>query len=217
MPDAERVFIMLRIVCLLIGYVFGNILTAQIVTWRLFHLKAEDVGSGNPGMANIASGLGLGYGLLVLAGDVGKTLAACLICRFLIWPQGGTLAVFYAGLGACLGHDLPVWDHFKGGKGVAVTCSFIVFALPIWGLAADIIGFAVVFFTGSLAVGAASIPAVFSIAAFLKAGAEAGVIMLLVSTLMFARHFPALWDFKAGKGKRVSWSLPRLKPRKGSK
>ena len=200
---------MFRIISLMVGYIFGNFLTADVLTWRLFHMKADDIGSGNPGMANITSQLGLGYGLLVLAGDVTKTIAACLICRYLLYPDMGEAAALYGGFGVCLGHDFPVWNRFKGGKGVAVTCTFIVLVLPVWGLISDMAGLAAVFLTGSLAVGAVVIPCVFTLAAFIKLGVEAGLVMLAASIMMVSRHFEGLKEMKSGEGKRVHWSRKR--------
>ena len=41
-----------RLVCILIGYLFGCVLTANIVARQRTGRSAFDIGSGNPGMAN---------------------------------------------------------------------------------------------------------------------------------------------------------------------
>lgn len=40
-----------------------------------------------------------------------------------LFPALGGLSGLWAGLGAVLGHNFPLWRGFRGGKGVAVTCA----------------------------------------------------------------------------------------------
>ena len=101
----------LRGLCLLAGYLLGGFLTAEVVARCTAGVSARDIGTGNPGMANIATHLGKKAGLLVLAGDVIKTAAACWFCHQLA-PELGLTALLYGGLGAVLGHNWPIW--YKG-------------------------------------------------------------------------------------------------------
>ena len=110
----------LRGLCLLAGYLFGGFLTAEVVARCTAGVSARDIGTGNPGMANIATHLGKKAGLLVLAGDVIKTAVACWFCHQLA-PELGLTSLLYGGLGAVLGHNWPIWYKGRGGKGVAVT------------------------------------------------------------------------------------------------
>ena len=89
----------LRGLCLLAGYLFGGFLTAEVVARCTAGVSARDIGTGNPGMANIATHLGKKAGLLVLSGDVIKTAAACWFCHQLA-PELGLTALLYGGLGA---------------------------------------------------------------------------------------------------------------------
>ena len=154
-------------------------------------------------MANITASFGLKYGILVLAGDVGKTILACLLCRYIVFPQLGVLGIYYAGFGTILGHNFPFWHHFSGGKGVAVTCMFLFLASPLWGLLAVITGGVVVLITEYLAAGAVVIPAAFIIAAFLLHGSEAGLVIILTTVMMLYRHFPALKLIMEGRGEKT--------------
>ena len=62
----------LRVLCLGAGYLFGCFLTAEIVARCTAGCSAREIGTGNPGMANIATHLGKKAGLLVLlAGRAG--------------------------------------------------------------------------------------------------------------------------------------------------
>ncbi|HUM82488.1 MAG TPA: glycerol-3-phosphate acyltransferase [Lachnospiraceae bacterium] len=186
-----------RLLCLLIGYLLGSFLTAEIVSRAAAHKKCSELGTGNPGMANIAHCLGIKCGLTVLAGDIGKTFLACLMCFFLI-PMPNHLAVLYAGLGCILGHNFPFWSKFKGGKGVAVTCTAIFICNPLYGLLANIAGLLVVLLTGWLPLGAVVIPAVFLFPVFFLYHTEALVLVILYTLLMIFRHFPGLKSIKDG-------------------
>ncbi len=54
-------------------------------------------------------------------------LAAC-------GPELGHTALLYGGLGAVLGHNWPIWHKGRGGKGVAVTCAWLMLYLPVTGV-----------------------------------------------------------------------------------
>lgn len=197
-----------RLACLLVGYLCGCLLTAEAVAYRAAGRSAEALGTGNPGMANIAAQLGVKWGAAVLAGDVAKTAAACLLCRLLLFPELGALAAFWAGLGTALGHNFPFWKGFRGGKGVAVTCAFQVLVSPLWGTLAGLAGLAAVCLTGYLPLGAVLIPAAFLIPAFAALGPEAGGLALASALLMLSRHIHGLERVARGEE-------PRLRPRKG--
>ena len=83
----------LRGLCLLAGYLLGGFLTAEVAARRTAGGSARDIGTGNPGMANIATHLGKKAGLLVLAGDVIKTAAACWFCHQLAPELGLTASI----------------------------------------------------------------------------------------------------------------------------
>lgn len=160
-----------RILSLLIGYVLGSILTAEIIVRRKTGRPASEFGSGNPGMANIMRVFGFRAGIAVLAGDLLKTAAAALLSCFL-FPEQGQILFLYAGLGAVTGHNWPLWNRLKGGKGVSVSCMAIFLYSPLWGLIANAAGMLVVLFTGYLPLGAVVITTLYAIFAILFLGKE---------------------------------------------
>ncbi len=62
------------------------ILTAELVVRRRRKESVFAIGSGNPGMANVMAECGFGAGITVLAGDIAKTVLACLAARFAVLP-----------------------------------------------------------------------------------------------------------------------------------
>lgn len=183
-----------RMLCIVVGYACGCFLTADLVARRKLGASAFDVGSHNPGMANIGSLLGVKWAAVVLAGDILKTVAACELARWAIAPSLGQIAVLYGGCGAILGHNFPAWTRFRGGKGVAVTCSMLVLFDPVWGGISLLIGLAVVALTRQLCYGAVLITAVFCVFVFMLYGVgEAFAVSLFVFAMMLLKHGGPCW------------------------
>ena len=73
---------MVRVYCVLIGYVFGLFQTAYIIG-RLHGIDIRNYGSGNSGTTNMMRTLGTKAGLLTFLGDCLKCIAAVLLVRAL--------------------------------------------------------------------------------------------------------------------------------------
>ena len=119
--------ILLRIVCLAIGYVFGLFQTAYIVG-RTRGIDIREHGSGNSGTTNAMRILGKKAGLIVFLGDVLKSLLALLLVGFLFGkthPEAVYLLKTWTFAGVVLGHDYPFYMGFRGGKGVAVMAGYV--------------------------------------------------------------------------------------------
>ncbi len=86
------------------------------------------MGSGNPGAANVMGQLGKKWGLSVLVLDVAKGAAACALAR---WMSGGA-AASAAGSAAVIGHCFPLWNGFRGGKGVATGAGQVLMTFPAY-------------------------------------------------------------------------------------
>lgn len=123
-----------RIVCLVIGYIFGLFQTAFIYG-KLNGIDIREHGSGNAGTTNALRVLGTKAGLIVFAGDVIKTVLAIVICGLIFknsHPDQVYLLKLYAATGAILGHNFPFYLNFKGGKGIAATAGLIVAFHPLF-------------------------------------------------------------------------------------
>lgn len=110
-----------RIFCILTGYLCGSFLTAELVAQERIGKSAFEIGTGNPGMANLAEQGGVGCAFRVLAGDVGKTLLACLLCRYVCGAELGLSPAPTPALAASWATTIPSGTGFIGGKGVACT------------------------------------------------------------------------------------------------
>ena len=192
-----------RAVSLLIGYICGCFLTAEVVAKKWTGHGAGELGeTGNPGMANIMASLGFVPGILTLAGDLGKCiLAAVLVSAF--FHGNERILILYAGLGCTLGHDFPVWRGFRGGKGVATTSMAIVLYAFFPGLAANIAGMLTVFATKYLSIGGPVIPAVFLAIMAMKGETEAACLTGVLTLLAIWAHWSGIRGIRAGQTKKT--------------
>lgn len=119
---------MVRIYCLLIGYVFGLFQTAYIYG-KAHGIDIREHGSGNAGTTNALRVLGRKAGLIVFAGDTIKCILAVVVTGLLFdksHPDMIYLLKIYAAAGAILGHNFPFYLNFKGGKGIAATAGMVL-------------------------------------------------------------------------------------------
>ena len=126
----------------LVGYVIGMFPSADLVA-RLASRGAVDLrasGSGNPGGLNAARVLGKKWGLLVIVLDAAKGALAGVIGVAM-----GDPGAYAAGTAVIAGHCWPVYNGFRGGKGVAAAGGsfFSVFPpmVPVDGLTTAAVAF----------------------------------------------------------------------------
>ena len=144
-----------RIVCLVIGYVFGLFQTAYIYG-KLHGIDIRNYGSGNAGTTNTLRVLGTKAGILVLFGDIAKCILAIVITGLIFdktHPDMVYLLKIYAAAGAILGHNFPFYLHFKGGKGIAATAGMILAFHPYFIPVAVVLFFGIFFTTHYVSLG----------------------------------------------------------------
>ena len=118
---------MVRLICVLIGYVFGLIQTGYLYG-KSQHVDIRKHGSGNAGTTNALRTLGWKAGIITFLGDCFKCVIAVVLVRLLFassHPDILPVLSMYTGMGAILGHNYPFYMNFKGGKGIAVTAGII--------------------------------------------------------------------------------------------
>ena len=124
-----------RVICLIIGYVFGLFQTGYIYG-KLHHVDIRQYGSGNAGTTNAMRILGKKAGIITYLGDMLKAILASLTVHALFSGSHQDimfLLTMYTGMGVVLGHNFPFYMGFRGGKGIAAS-SGVIFALFDWRL-----------------------------------------------------------------------------------
>jgi len=112
------------------GYLIGTLPSADVAA-RLASggdIDLRTTGSGNPGAANAMTALGTGWGWGVLVADITKGAGACVLGARLAGGAGADVA----GTAAVVGHCYPIWNGFRGGKGVAVSSGQCLATFPAY-------------------------------------------------------------------------------------
>lgn len=105
------------------AYLLGSLSFAIIICKLTLGKDIRSYGSGNAGLTNAYRTMGAGKTLLVLFGDIAKAAAALAIGGVL----AGMMGKLVAGIFVILGHVFPVYFGFRGGKGVLVGATMLVF------------------------------------------------------------------------------------------
>lgn len=117
-----------------IAYLLGSIPTAVWIGRAKYGLDVREHGSKNAGATNTFRVLGKKAGLTVLFVDILKGFFASFV-PFLahvgMWGSEHLINVqLVASLAAVVGHVLPIFANFKGGKGVATSLGVIIGVHP---------------------------------------------------------------------------------------
>lgn len=114
---------MLPVILIILGYLFGSISSAIILSHILGLPDPRTEGSGNPGATNMMRTGGKKAAALTLLGDLMKGVIPVVVAKFL----GASLDVqLLVAMAAFLGHLYPVFFHFQGGKGVATALGVLL-------------------------------------------------------------------------------------------
>jgi acyl phosphate:glycerol-3-phosphate acyltransferase len=167
----------------LIAYLLGSIPTAVWLGKVKYGIDVREHGSKNAGATNTFRVLGKKPGIVVLSVDIFKGIAA-VVLPALLFGKGLTddelinVRVLSA-ICAVLGHVLPIFAGFKGGKGVATSLGVIIGLHPE---------------TAGICLGLFLI--VFMISGFVSLGAiTAAVAFPIVLVLLFNVNSPIFISF----------------------
>lgn len=202
---------MLEITFILIAYVLGSVPNAIWVGKSFYGIDVREYGSGNSGATNVFRLLGKGPGSIVLVLDIIKGYLAVRLADvvdFLSRDGFSDLALSHTDIGglaegdhkllmvlfgtmAVIGHLIPVFAKFKGGKGVATLFGMLIalnpalagLALAVFVVANIITGYVSI---GSLLAGL-SIPFLF-IRVFGETHLSILIFSFLVACLVLVTH-----------------------------
>jgi len=113
---------------LLLAYLLGSLTFATIIPKWLGYTDPRTVGSRNAGTTNVLRYTNKTIALLVLVGDTLKGVLAIWIAS---WSTIHPTMLGYVGLATLLGHIMPIFFKFQGGKGVATTWGILLMLHPI--------------------------------------------------------------------------------------
>lgn len=123
--------ILLIAVLFIVAYLIGSISTAVWIGKAYYGIDIRQHGSGNSGATNTFRVLGKKPGTIVMLIDIFKgwvatSLAALLVIFNVVEPDNLIIYKLIMGALAVVGHIFPVYERFKGGKGVATLLGMML-------------------------------------------------------------------------------------------
>lgn len=113
-------------VLLPIAYLIGTFPSAMLIAGAN-GVDIREVGSGNPGASNVTRVLGWRRGGWVFLIDIAKGALAAGIGLAAADRHAG----YAMGAAAVIGHIFPIWQRFRGGKGVATGGGIFLVMSPV--------------------------------------------------------------------------------------
>ena len=117
------------IIAVVAAYLMSSVNTSIIVTKIVMHKDIRTMGSGNAGFTNVLRCVGKVPAIITFVGDFLKGVISVAIAYFLMWGEPVLYQNYLmctAGLFAVVGHTMPIYYKFKGGKGVVTTASVML-------------------------------------------------------------------------------------------
>ncbi len=188
-----------------LSYLLGSISFAIVVSRLRGLADPRSYGSNNPGATNVLRSGDKLAAALTLFGDAAKGLVAVLLAAAFAqqWPAPQQqLLIITAGVAVFVGHLLPVFFRFQGGKGVATAFGVLLGFDPTMGLMVGLIWLLVAKLSriSSLAALCAALAA--PLLTFLRHGAEAMLwAVIVIAILLIARHQRNIIQLLTGKEK----------------
>ena len=189
------------VACILIGYLLGNIQTAIIVSRAYYHDDVRNHGSGNAGSTNMVRVYGYGPGAITFAGDFTKAFLGVLLGQLVCGEVGGYLA----GLFVVIGHCWPVFDGFRGGKGVASSYSIAIFTFPLGALGAILFGGLILLINKKMSIMSLTAMLLFFVATLVFRLNDLPLVILagLLTVVVFVRHTDNIQRLIHGEEQRL--------------
>jgi glycerol-3-phosphate acyltransferase PlsY len=142
-----------KILFVIIAYLLGSIPFGYLLVKYVF-TSGEDVrkvGSGGIGATNVTRRAGIAAGLLTYVFDVAKGFVAVMLMRTV--AGDGYAWIGAAAIAAIVGHIIPVFLKFRGGKGVATGVGVYLALAPLSVLTTLVLWLAIVYSTRYVSLG----------------------------------------------------------------
>src|SRR5690606_24331596 len=190
------------------AYLIGSIPFAVVVSKLMGLQDPRSYGSKNPGATNVLRTGNKAAAALTLLGDAAKGWFALWLAATLAPGLPWNVYALVA-LAVFLGHLYPIFLKFKGGKGVATALGILLAIHPGLALATAATWVIVAVFTRYSSL-AALVAAFFAPVYYLfgsgvawYAQAPVGIVLAVISLLLFYRHRANIGRLLSGKESRI--------------
>jgi len=192
----------LEILVIVVSYLLGSVSFSVLLAKLLKGIDIRQYGSGNAGATNTLRVLGKGPAISVLLLDVLKGIAAVWLGT---WMGGwGTWIPAACGIAAIVGHNWPIYFHFRGGKGIATTIG-VMATLCFWpALIAGVIAITSIVITRYVSLGSL-IFVVLTPIIYLFSGFTLPVLMtsIIIAVFAFWRHRSNIVKILQGRENKI--------------
>jgi glycerol-3-phosphate acyltransferase PlsY len=167
-----------------VAYLLGTFPSAALVA-RANGIDIRNVGSGNPGASNVTRVLGWRKGIWVFVLDAAKGAVMAGVGLL----AGGRPAGYALGAAAVVGHVFPLWQRFRGGKGVATAGGMAAVMAPLTFIVMVALWFAVSRLTRTASVASIVVVVALPVGVWIEHCRWWEVLaMVAVNALVMARH-----------------------------
>ncbi|MEH6812828.1 MAG: glycerol-3-phosphate 1-O-acyltransferase PlsY [Motiliproteus sp.] len=181
------------------AYLLGSVPSAIVVS-RVFNLQdPRRHGSGNPGATNMLRTGHRTAAILTLIGDLAKGYLPVYVA---IQLELQSINIGLVGLAAIIGHLLPIFYQFRGGKGVATSLGACLGFSLYLGLAQMVCWVIVAGVSRTSSIAALTTALVTPVLGFFLAP-QYSLACLLVALLMIYRHRSNLQNLLKGNEHRL--------------
>jgi acyl phosphate:glycerol-3-phosphate acyltransferase len=183
-------------ICSVLAFLLGGIPFSWLLVWWLRGVDLRTVGSGNPGATNAIRVVGVKWGALAMALDVGKGLAAVWLIPKLAGETTSAWLPAVCGCAAILGNVFCPFLRFKGGKAVATAGGVFLGLAPLSTLLVAVVFFSLLKTTQKTSIAsltcAAMLPLMITVQWWKGIGDEPSTPVLLLAwgaaLLVLIRH-----------------------------
>jgi glycerol-3-phosphate acyltransferase PlsY len=119
--------ILLTVIFIILNYLAGSISSAILISRYIKKVDIRNVGYKTAGGSNVATHIGIKWGMVVGIFDFLKGVPFLLLGKHLGINGTGLNLI---GIAAVIGHCWPIWFQFSGGRGIATLMGIILFRSP---------------------------------------------------------------------------------------
>ena len=110
---------------ILLSYMIGSI-SGSILLGKIWKIDIRNMGSGSAGGTNALREVGKTFALFTVLIDISKGILAI----YLVQGMNNSTLTFFCGIAVAIGHILPIFHNFKGGKGAGTLLGVLIYIYP---------------------------------------------------------------------------------------
>lgn len=191
------------VLCLLMGYLTGNINPAYILS-RMKGFDIREKGTGNAGASNVTVVMGKKAGVFTALFDIFKAFVI-VIAASELFPSVASAKIL-SGVACIMGHIFPFVMHFRGGKGLACLAGTILAFNPVVFLCFLIAEAVLALAMDYICVIAPSGSVIFTIVYFMLTGDIPGTLLLAMNAVVIVcKHIQNFRRIRRGEETHISF------------